>query len=101
MALALSQSEKLAFEHIILTIFLKTPSKITQYIYDKTWARGHLKAPSSDNPYSITLYVRNGKLNCYFTNDVDEYDKEFIKNVILDDEIATANFKIEPSEFGR
>lgn len=93
--MALSKTEKMAFEHITMEIFHRTPSKITEYISDDISARSYLQVPSSNDPHSLHLASRDGKLKWWFADDVKEYDRNFIENLIRNDEVVRNTFKIE------
>lgn len=93
--MALSENEKLAFEHIVMKVFHRTPVKITSYDADDISAVCWLQAPELDDKNSITLYAGDGKLRWSYVNEVKEYDRNFIDNLIKNDKIIQTTFKIE------
>ena len=87
----ITQNEKIAFEHLVMQIFMKTPSKITNYISDDISASSYIQI--ADDVHSLHITARDGEIRWHW-NEVDDYSKNFVEKLIAEDELANTTFKI-------
>lgn len=88
----LTENEKVAFEHMVMTIFLRTPSKITSYNADEISASAYLQIANGD-AHSLHISARDGEIRWHW-KDVDDYSKNFVENLINCDKLVDVTFKI-------